>query len=524
MGLEEEAALKLSVGLNQLAAERVSATNYAGGIEAASQAITSALLGEREALKGLGIAISEADLKQFAADQGLVWSQTTKAQQAQLTYELILKKSANSIGDVAKSVGTYAYETRRLDNAWENALTSMGTTATPIVAAIKGQLASLLQSFADTQKQINEFSAKTAEGAKLRAAAALLARDKIEQITGKNSALYQAANEAFITFTAQYKYLSALPPPKPLEKPKAGATGGAPLTGTGTKEEVEEVVAEYEQGLSIFEQMTRAASDFERTMNGNKSATDQWAESLKKVELATNAINGLLSAGAQLTSAIYTKRIQENDDEMNRELERKGLLEADDVAKAEQELAKAKANGDAERIRLAQLALDKSKIEEKYAKKRRQLEYEGAMASWGFQLASATAALPLMIMNAWNSGIQAGPFAGLPLAGIMAGLAATTGAIQLAAIGVAKPTKPKFEAGGIVPGDSFYGDQVAAQLNSGEMVLNQRQQAQLFAQANGGTGGMMRVAPIQKETLLDVLFRASQNGELFISERAVVSR
>ena len=45
-----------------------------------------------------------------------------------------------------------------------------------------------------------------------------------------------------------------------------------------------------------------------------------------------------------------------------------------------------------------------------------------------------------------------------------------------------------FANGGIVPGASFSGDKINARLNSGEMVLNASQQAQLFAIANGGTG------------------------------------
>ncbi len=47
----------------------------------------------------------------------------------------------------------------------------------------------------------------------------------------------------------------------------------------------------------------------------------------------------------------------------------------------------------------------------------------------------------------------------------------------------------KFAQGGIVGGNSFSGDQVSARLNSGEMVLNKKHQAQLFAMANGKGGG-----------------------------------
>ena len=45
---------------------------------------------------------------------------------------------------------------------------------------------------------------------------------------------------------------------------------------------------------------------------------------------------------------------------------------------------------------------------------------------------------------------------------------------------------PKFATGGIVSGSSFVGDNVIARVNSGEMILNKRQQANLFSMLDGG--------------------------------------
>lgn len=44
---------------------------------------------------------------------------------------------------------------------------------------------------------------------------------------------------------------------------------------------------------------------------------------------------------------------------------------------------------------------------------------------------------------------------------------------------------PKFETGGIIGGSSFTGDKVLARVNSGEMILNQTQQKELFNMLNG---------------------------------------
>lgn len=46
---------------------------------------------------------------------------------------------------------------------------------------------------------------------------------------------------------------------------------------------------------------------------------------------------------------------------------------------------------------------------------------------------------------------------------------------------------PKFETGGIVGGTSFYGDRILARVNSGELILNQRQQKRLYESMGDNT-------------------------------------
>ena len=76
--------------------------------------------------------------------------------------------------------------------------------------------------------------------------------------------------------------------------------------------------------------------------------------------------------------------------------------------------------------------------------------------------------------------------AGLPFA---LALAANTAAT------VIRMKEQKFAHGGVVGGNSTFGDRVPVRANSGEMVLTGRQQGQLFSMANGGGGGSVNWSP-----------------------------
>jgi hypothetical protein len=87
--------------------------------------------------------------------------------------------------------------------------------------------------------------------------------------------------------------------------------------------------------------------------------------------------------------------------------------------------------------------------------------------------------------------------AGIPVVGPGLGAAAAVAALGAGYARVDDIRTQKFAGGGIVGGNSFTGDRVPAMVNSGEMILNKRQQAQLFNRANGGGGSTINFeAPI----------------------------
>lgn len=86
----------------------------------------------------------------------------------------------------------------------------------------------------------------------------------------------------------------------------------------------------------------------------------------------------------------------------------------------------------------------------------------------------------------------------------LAGIAAA--AVGITAVSALWAKLPKFASGGIMGGNSFNGDNLTARINSGEMILNQSQQANLFALANSGgiSGGEVRFE-IAGDRLIGVL-------------------
>lgn len=96
------------------------------------------------------------------------------------------------------------------------------------------------------------------------------------------------------------------------------------------------------------------------------------------------------------------------------------------------------------------------------------------------------------------------------IAAAAVGAAMATQAAQIASVNVGG-----FESGGIVPGSSFAGDRLTANVNSGEMILNRQQQAELFRMANNGGAQQSASQPIVINTTLEldneVIGRATSN-------------
>ena len=158
-GFTKESALDLSLQVNTLAADLASFTNYEGGTEGASKALTKALLGEAESVKALGIVIRQdtKDYKERVATIMEVQKVDMIQAKALAALQIATEQSKNAIGDFERSIDSYANQARITESATADLKDQIGEYLLP--AATRGQTAfgNFARSLADVVEEANNF-------------------------------------------------------------------------------------------------------------------------------------------------------------------------------------------------------------------------------------------------------------------------------------------------------------------------------------------------------------------------------
>ena len=146
-GFTGKSALDLSSKVNTLAVDLASFTNAQGGAKAVSNALTKALLGERESLKTYGIAIQDADVKAELLAQGMdkLTGEALRQAKAQVTLDLAFRQSKNAVGDYARSTGTLTQTQVELRKSLEDLQISVGTQLAPVLNDILKQVIPIIE-------------------------------------------------------------------------------------------------------------------------------------------------------------------------------------------------------------------------------------------------------------------------------------------------------------------------------------------------------------------------------------------
>ncbi len=127
-GFTGDKSLELSGKLAKLGSGLASFSNLEGGAEEATRRLTSALTGETEGIKALGIIVSQTSrvfrdrVKQLQETEGLTLAQA----KAMAILEEATKQSANAIGDFARTQDSTANLLKRANNAIEDLTVIVG--------------------------------------------------------------------------------------------------------------------------------------------------------------------------------------------------------------------------------------------------------------------------------------------------------------------------------------------------------------------------------------------------------------
>lgn len=137
-GFTGDAALELSNKVNSLAADLTSFQNVEGGVDAASAALTKALLGETESAKSLGIVIRQ-NTKEFRTQVKL--TALTKGISEQQAKAIVIlnqaqQQSKKAIGDVNRTWEDYASVVRRNDEATKELSERFGKLMIPLATKL----------------------------------------------------------------------------------------------------------------------------------------------------------------------------------------------------------------------------------------------------------------------------------------------------------------------------------------------------------------------------------------------------
>lgn len=149
MGLAQDKAADMSMSLVTLAGDMASFKNIS--VDRAQTALAGIFTGETEALKGLGVVMTQANLEAFAMSQGIETNikDMTQAEQVQLRYAYVMNATKNSQGDFARTSEGAANQMRIMTESIKEVAASFGEILLPIITPIIQKINEWIQGFKD---------------------------------------------------------------------------------------------------------------------------------------------------------------------------------------------------------------------------------------------------------------------------------------------------------------------------------------------------------------------------------------
>ena len=258
----------------------------------------------------------------------------------------------------------------------------------------------------------------------------------------------------------------------------------------------------YQESLQSEEDLQKMREKGQKAAEAQAEKIKEEAESWKKLgENMFSYFSSLTSALTSLFQASAESRMNAVDEQVQAELEAKGLLEETEQQRLEREIQEAIAAGDTVTQAEKQDELDRLKIVEEGEKKKRQIQFETEKTTWKLK--------GLSILADIAKGIAASYTMLPPASFINAGIVTGVGVAQTAAHAAAEPklwtgtTNPIKETAPYIVADQ--GTEMI--LPKGAEVLNNRDTMDML----GGKGGVRATFQV----FLDSVLMAEKTADVF---------
>lgn len=151
MGLTNQEAAEMATQLAGLAGDLSSFKNI--GIDQSMTALKGIFTGETESLKTLGVVMTEANLKQFASDMGLVYNSMSQAEKVTLRFQYVLANTKNAQGDYARTADGTANSLRTMAAEASNLGAAFGQEILPYITPLIQKATDLIRKFSELDSQ-----------------------------------------------------------------------------------------------------------------------------------------------------------------------------------------------------------------------------------------------------------------------------------------------------------------------------------------------------------------------------------
>jgi len=156
IGLTDKEAANMSTTLVGLVGDLASFKNISQDV--AKTALASVFTGETESLKKLGVIMTQANLQQFALEQGIskTIKQMTEAEKVQLRYNFVLARTVNAQGDYIDTADGVANSTRTLQESIKELGEKFGKLLIPEALKVISTIQKIIDNFSNLTTEQKE--------------------------------------------------------------------------------------------------------------------------------------------------------------------------------------------------------------------------------------------------------------------------------------------------------------------------------------------------------------------------------